>query len=205
MQRRDGRSAGGSSLLSFGVSQRFRAARGRAALRARRRSASRGRSRSGASARPAAFVLAAVEAWREPMGAAGSPPGCDTAGRASAARARLPARVLQERRFVADTSATGRRRRGRWITARRGLRRGSPSRCAERSDSAPRRRTAGLVSAQRLGAGLARDVPLGSAVWRATASGYVLLRRTLPLSVARSKGGFFTLSVNSSGRGFDPR
>ena len=33
---------------------------------------------------------------------------------ARARSARLPVRVLQERRFVADTSATGRRRRGRW-------------------------------------------------------------------------------------------
>lgn len=84
--------------------------------------------------------------------------------RAARARsARLPARVLQERRFVADPSATGRRRRGRYLTARSDV---QPGALARRVSRAQRQLIAEEDSRSRDQLGvcgeLARDLPLGS-------------------------------------------
>ena len=66
--------------------------------------------------------------------------------RAARARsARLPARILRSAAFVRQTCRTRRRRRGRWITARRGLRR---SAC--RGADAPSAATAHLEGGQQI-------------------------------------------------------
>ena len=69
-------------------------------------------------------------------------------------------RVLQERRIRARYFAHMPPPAGSldYRTQRFAVQRLPRSRCAERSDFAPRRRTAGLVTARRLGGGLTRDV-----------------------------------------------
>jgi len=126
-------------------------------LRARRRRASRGRrSQPPRVRRPAAFVLAAVEALAGADGRSGVPAGLTYGGRHDVSvseRGRW--RGFQERHFVADTSATGRRRRGRTLTGR-----SDEARSLRRVSRAKRQLIAEEDSRDRDSL-LARAVPLG--------------------------------------------
>jgi hypothetical protein len=158
-----------------GRARGYRGARGRAAPpSATQEREPRPAAYAAARRRPAAFVLAAVEALAGADGRSGVPAGLISGGPRERAALGCRRGSYRSAAFVRDPSRTRRRRRGRWITARSDVQPGACGGGAERSDSASRRRTAEQVTELAT----ARAVPLGGALvrlgtlrWRARASG----------------------------------